>query len=322
MYRRFSFLMIGLFVVGICYVLSAQTRWQPTGQRYSFQFQEQERSYRIFVPDQLGEKPALVMFLHGGGGNADRSSRYGLTPLAEQEKFVVVYPEGLNRSWNDGRTSEMIADRLSVDDVGFLVEVLERVRETIEFDQDKVFIMGASNGGFMTQRMAIEKPELFAAAGVIIATMPSPLAESFSPEAPMSMIFMNGTQDPLVPYDGGDLKLNFGRTRGKSRGKCTSTDQAVEMWVKHNGMQLANGQKKQLPDTNKEDQCTVETTTWENGDRGTAVQLCRIIGGGHTLPGAFRNRSMDRVFGATNHDISGFQHIWQFFEANAREPAK
>tara|TARA_R110002049_G_scaffold285698_4_gene467092 strand:- start:261469 stop:262485 length:1017 start_codon:yes stop_codon:yes gene_type:complete len=299
-----------------------------TGERQSFEFQGQTRAYRIHVPDSYDptNKVPLVLTLHGGGGDAQVGSKIGMTPLADQHGFIAVYPEGINRHWNDGRNSEYFSEHdKKIDDVAFITELVKRLKSKYSIDPNRVFCLGASNGGFMTQRLAIERSETFSAVAILIASMAEPLKESFDPKRPVSVMFMNGTKDPLVPYDGGEVKVNLFPRLARfqqnkpSRGNCVATDDAVELWRKRNQLDGKESQTTDLPDSDPTDGSTVHLKLWSGGSQGTAVALYRVEGGGHTLPGAAQYMP-ESVVGTTNRDINAMETVWKFFIEYNREP--
>jgi len=175
----------------------------------------------------------------------------------------------------------------------------------------------------MSQRLAIEKSETFSAVGIVIASMGEPLKAKFKSDHPVSVLYMNGTDDPLVPYEGGAIEVNLFPRLSKlqrkpvaPRGRCIPTADAAKLWVERNGILLAP-KVEQLPDRNVEDGSTVERTLWTGGQQGTAVVLFKVIGGGHTLPGGDQYLP-ERIVGRTNRDIEGFETIWEFFASHAR----
>src|SRR5271154_3475132 len=65
-----------------------------------------KRHYLLHVPPNLpSDKPApLVLVFHGGGGRAWTMPGFThFDDLADQAGFIVAYPDGVDRSWNDGR---------------------------------------------------------------------------------------------------------------------------------------------------------------------------------------------------------------------------
>ena len=93
----------------------------------------------------------------------------GWTPIAEEENFIVVYPEGLNKHWNDGRNARKFAEQdAKTNDVAFVVALLDHLKKEFpKIDPKRVFTTGASNGGFISHRIAIEASDRFAAAGIV-----------------------------------------------------------------------------------------------------------------------------------------------------------
>lgn len=299
-----------------------------TGTVVSINHGGRDRDYRIHLPrgyDRSKSVP-LVMMLPGGGGTSDQASRMGMTSVSDENGFVVVYPNAINKHWNDGRQSQRYAEQdQDVDDVAFLSVVVEKVCREHYVDRRRIFVTGLSNGGFMSQRMVIEKSDLFAAAGIVIATMGEPLSKRFKPKYPVSILFMNGTKDPLVPYDGGEVIVElfpgFSKLRRKpqpGRGKCISTDDAVDLWVRRNGLAAKKVSVTMIPDRDTMDGSRIELKKWADGQDGTAVALYRVIGGGHVIPGGTQYLP-ERIVGKANRDIDGLTTIWKFFEEHARK---
>ncbi|MCP9915873.1 hypothetical protein [Cyanobium sp. ATX 6F1] len=128
----------------------------------------------------------------------------------------------------------------------------------------------------------------------------------------MSVLILQGTDDPLVPFGGG----NIAARSALNRGRIISTDAVIHQWLKRNGSQL-QPVIKDLPDTDKHDGCRVQSFSYAVGKAGTEVVLYRMNGGGHTWPGA--PAILPRwLVGNTCHDISGTQVIWDFFKAHPK----
>ncbi|MFV1993837.1 MAG: PHB depolymerase family esterase [Verrucomicrobiales bacterium] len=319
---------LALLILTVGPGLARERRDNPsgTGERHSFLHQGKQRAYRIHVPSGYdGKSPVPLLFcFHGGGGTAEISSRMGFTPLSEKEGFIVVYPEGLNKHWNDGRKSaKFAAQDAETDDVSFVLALLDSLQKHYRIDPSRVFTTGASNGGFFSQRLAIEASEVFAAAGIMIATLPKPFEENFHPARPVSILYMNGTDDPFVPYGGGPITPEFfpllrklNPDKDYQRGHCSSTDKSLELWRAANGTG-AEPVVKPLPDKDPDDGCNVETITWSGGREGTSVVLYKIMGGGHTIPGG-ASYLPERIIGKTCRDFDGVGTIWEFLKNHAR----
>ena len=279
--------------------------------------QERERTYYVYLPkDHAQTQPVpLVLALHGGGGKAENLNwltNRQLTQEADRRGWLVVFPEGLYKGWNDGRDIKAARDkkRAGVDDVGFLSEVIRRMIEEYGVDATRVYATGISNGGFMAMRLAIELPEKIAA----IAPVTANLAEVHRhkvPAMPTSVLIMNGTDDPLVPYAGGQVKVF-----GQERGAILSTAASVAWWIGHNGC-LTTAKVEALPDQDTCDDCTVEVAAYGGGKQDTEVVLYKIIGGGHTWPGG-KQYLFKAMVGKVCRDIDATQVIFDFFARHRR----
>jgi polyhydroxybutyrate depolymerase len=269
-----------------------------------------ERIYRLIVPasyDSAAPMP-LILALHGGGGDGGQMCALvgGVQELAEEHGFLVVCPDAIENHWNDGRGNERYRSQAEdIDDVGFLLALIERLRQDFNIDPTRIYVTGASNGGMMTQRMACEASETFAAAAVLIASQPVNL--HCEPRRPISILFMNGTDDPLMPYQGG--QVHFFR---QQLGEVLSTEQTVAMWAFANGCDPAS-ETTLLPDLDPEDGTRIQLDAYAGCTLGVRVMLYTVQGGGHTWPGGSQYLPQF-VIGRVSHDLRAGQEIWGFFE--------
>jgi len=118
---------------------------------------------------------------------------------------------------------------------------------------------------------------------------------------------MNGTDDPLVPYDGGPV-----RVFRKTRGEIVSTDEIVAFWKAKNDCEVKQD-KIDLPNT-VDDGTTVSVTKYTNCKEQGALVLYTVNRGGHTWPGG-KQYLGERWIGKTNRDIVACDVIWDFFKA-------
>ena len=199
----------------------------------TFNYQDVERTYYLYIPKcyQKENKTPLVVALHGGGGLARKMITFTrFDEISEKENYIVLYPQGYKRQWNDGREAVSIpAQELYMDDVGFVNALIDYVCSTYLIDTNRIYVTGVSNGGFMTTRLGCELSRKITAIAPMISTFPRALQSKCHPANPMPVMLINGTADPLVPYNGGEVKV--GR---KPRGKILSTDETIAFWVKHN----------------------------------------------------------------------------------------
>jgi len=158
------------------------------------------RVYRLHKPVGVPASAGLVVVLHGGFGSAEQAERsYGWDQLADSEKFVVAYPDGVNRAWNvNGGGCCGKPAREGVDDVAFISAAVADVAKNVSINAGHVYATGMSNGGMMSYTLACDTT-LFAAIGPVSGTQVDPCR---SPH-PASVMAIHGAEDPLIPYGGG-----------------------------------------------------------------------------------------------------------------------
>ena len=168
-----------------------------------------ERPYDVFVPSNYdGATPLpLVMLLHGYGATGEVQDEYfGLQPLAEERGFLYVHPEGTTDSterqfWN--ATDACCDDFASgVDDSTYLLDVIAQIEADYRVDPSRIFVVGHSNGGYMSYRMACDHADVIAA---IVSLAGATFADTSlcAPAVPVSVLEIHGTADPVVGYEGG-----------------------------------------------------------------------------------------------------------------------
>lgn len=294
-------------------------------EKYKLKQGELDREYWVYDPRAQGTsaksgKRPLVIVLHGGGGRADKfavmtGDETSFTALADKEDLLVVFPQGHKKQWNDGReVGHIEAQSKGIDDVGFVSGIIDKMVKTRDADPRRVYATGPSNGGFMSNRLACELSDKVAAVGIVIAQMSVNLQDRCNPKAPVSVLIMNGTEDPLVPFDGGHVRLS---KRGKSRGEIISTAATFDFWLKKAGY-AKGGQSLSpvaLPDVDPKD----KTRVLKQGYKGknAEVALYTVEGGGHTWPGG-KQYLFEFLVGRTSRDINATEVIWDFFKRNPK----
>lgn len=278
----------------------------------SLEHDGRDRTYHVHLPP--GHSPAkpvpLVVALHGGGGTGlgfEAGTGAGLRAESDRRGWVIVYPEGIEKGWNDGRPLSSARDvqRAGVDDVGFLAALIARLHADHGIDRSRVFFTGISNGGFMSMRFAIDHPSQLAAIAAVTANL-AKLHETRKLERPVPVLIMNGTDDPLVPWAGGQV-----RVLGRDRGEVLSTLDTIRWWTAQNGCAGAPVQGT-LPDLVPDDGTRVHTEIHGSCQDRSEVALYRIEGGGHTWPGGAQYLP-ERVIGRVSRDFEGTRAIFDFF---------
>ena len=172
-----------------------------------------DRPFEVFVPttyDAATPMP-LVVLLHGYGASGIIQNLYfGLQPLAESRGFLYVHPDGTinqvgKQFWN--ATDACCGFGSTVDDVGYLTALVENVQSNYNVDPKRIFFVGHSNGGFMSYRMACDRPDMVAA----IASLAGATWEDNTkcdPSQPVSVLQIHGTADETIGFEGGTLLGN------------------------------------------------------------------------------------------------------------------
>jgi polyhydroxybutyrate depolymerase len=161
---------------------------------------------RIFVPSTFSDVPApVVLGWHGLGGDGAQQAEYsGYEELAEEQGFVAVHPTGVA---DDGRpTSWQLAPGSGGrDDLAFTDVLIDELVANWCVDPARVYSTGFSNGGYFTSRLVCERADRIAAA-VSVAGLTHP--DGCAPSRPVPYLAYHGTDDALVPYDGGASVLS------------------------------------------------------------------------------------------------------------------
>ncbi|MGH9000463.1 MAG: alpha/beta hydrolase family esterase [Acidimicrobiia bacterium] len=257
------------------------------------------RPYDLQVPKSYDEaEPApLVVLLHGYDSDGPAHKEYfKLAPVAEREGFLLASPNGTvdrmgNRFWN---ATNACCDFFGsgVDDVAYLDDVIEEITAGYNVDDDRVYLVGHSNGGFMSHRYACDRPGTVAAI-VSLAGMQWDDPERCGPSEDVSVLQVHGNEDELARYEGGP----------SPGGPYPGAEETVGTWAEKNGCSgtLEPGGPNIDIDT---DIPGPETTVARYGGcDDTTVELWTIEGGKHSP--AFDQRWPDA--------------FWAFMSANPKD---
>lgn len=283
------------------------------------------RYFDYYVPPALPENAPIVILLHGGTRNKTTvingtTGSSGWQSVAESEAILLVVPNGtgadgdpnaVSASWNDCRSDQIAGS--SADDVAFIAALIDWALNEPSFviDEDRVYVAGASNGGMMSYRAALELGDRIAGIAAFIANNPINLDPSCDAAvndvnpAPVSVFICNGTADLLMPFNGGTVALGDG-------GEVSSSLETREFW------RARNSTTRPLlpvvyPDIDPTDDSTVIGADYVAGTDGAAVSWLTVFGGGHTMPSLVYFSS-----GAQNRDIESAAVAWEFLKDKRR----
>lgn len=312
----FLFILVLVFLISACWMRYTSDTNKGVGDHTgSIIFNGLERSYLVHIPPFYNKTKSmpLVIALHGGGGTGKRMAKLtqgGFNTLADKEGFIVVYPDGIEKHWNDGRKEvKYRTHQEKIDDVGFISALIDHLVEVLNVNPNRVYVTGMSNGAMMSYRLAFELSEKIAAIAPVTGNIPVDL--SGTPKRPISVLIVNNIEDPCMPWEGGYVQV--GRIK---LGRVLSTSETVKYWVKHNQCSLTPTIICE-PDRDPNDDTRVCKEVYGNCKEGTEVILFAVEGGGHTWPGGWQYLP-GWIVGKTSKDIDANEVIWNFFKKHVR----
>jgi polyhydroxybutyrate depolymerase len=274
-----------------------------------------ERTYILHVPPgrRAQELIPLVIVLHGHGGTGKGMitlTKSEFDTLADRDGAAIAYPDGIDNSWNDGRA---IRGKTKVDDVGFITALIDTLERNFSIDPHRIYATGMSNGAMMTYRLGCERSDRLAAIAPVDGAIPEEVAPRCSPSMSLPVLVINGTDDPLVHWEGGDVTGPFGR---RTMARVLSVQKSVRFWVARNECSLTPVVAHES-DLDPSDGTRIRREYYGMGRDGAEVVLYAVEGGGHTWPGG-KQYLPAFVIGKTSRDMDACRVIWEFFMKHHR----
>lgn len=259
------------------------------------------RTYLLNLPPNYYEASdfSLVIALHGGGGSGEQfESSSLLTNKANAEKFIVVYPDGVQnplgiRTWNAGNCCAYARDN-NINDVKFISNLIDHLIANYKINPKKVYATGHSNGGMLTYRLACELSDKIAAfapnASTMVLTQPCTVARA------VPILHMHSMLDENVPYKGG---VGI----GPSGNYNPPVDSTLNVFQQKD--QCANAAQVIT------DNSGYRFTKWSSCSGNVSIQYYLTKDGGHAWPGGLP--------GSSNGDtpstaIKANDLLWIFFQ--------
>ncbi|MEO1046485.1 MAG: hypothetical protein AAFX04_13680 [Pseudomonadota bacterium] len=280
------------------------------------------RAYTLYTPVSYRRDAPAVMLLHGGSGSMrdvlgdTRTTRLWLD-LADQDGFLLIVPNGYNpgdddglgddQQWNDIRRDQ--PNRSSEDDVGFLSAVRQQVLYGRGFDAGRLFVTGSSNGGIMSMTLLIERPLDYFGAAAFIASLPEEPVPF--PTSPTPIMMLNGTEDPLIRFDGGVVGANGPPTR--------AVPDTLAYWATANMAGATPDEITVFPDRDPDDGCRITENIYRSTGSGTVALLYyQADGAGHSIPDPDappRGRQFVNLLGPQCREANGVELVYAFFRS-------
>jgi polyhydroxybutyrate depolymerase len=288
----------------------------PGDHEFSLTVGALKRSYLVHVPPQAGAgKPLpIVLNFHGGGGNASNQKSYSrMDEAADRDGYVAVYPNGTGGiggrllTWNAGTCCGSAAAS-QVDDVGFVVALLDDLTRRMPYDRDRVYATGLSNGSMMAYRLAAEAPETIAAVAGVAGAM---TLQRFSPAKPVPVMHIHSVDDQRALYNGG-LGPAFPLT--DTRVFHQPVDSMIGKWQAHNGCPAQPQVTGPVSGKPGAADAAHTATRYQYGPcrAGTEVVFWKLTGAGHVWPGGQQNY-LPLLLGPGTTVIDANAEMWRFF---------
>src|SRR6478609_8368535 len=253
------------------------------------------RTFHFVKPASIKADGSLVFVLHGSGGSGKNIMK-AAAKLAEQtsnENVLLVYPDGYKKYWNECRKAANSAANLeNIDEATFFNSMIQYFKTKYGISEQKVFALGTSGGGHMCYKLAITMPGKFRAVTALIANLPD--TDNFDcteAKVAIPIMIVNGTADPLNPYNGGMMQMGT-----VILGNVRSTDRTFQYWATLAGY-TGEPTKELIPDNDPADGKTIERYTYKQKGKPEVV-LLKVIGGKHDYP----------------NDIDVHVEAWEFFK--------
>lgn len=252
------------------------------------------RSFVYYTPSNwtTGQQVPLLILLHGltqtGAGVMDITQ---FNSIAEQDNFIVVFPDGLNFAWN----ANMNLTVSTADDLGFIEALAQHFQTNFGTNPLRQYLVGFSNGGFMSHKIACESSMCFAGIATVAGNMSDTTYANCSPHHSPAVLHIHGTADAVVPFNGG-------------AGTGVSVDQVMNKW---SGFLTCSSTPitTAMPNTNLLDLSSPQRITYQNC--ASPLELIKIDGGGHQWPGI---QTLVGGAGTINFDFYSPQVIWDFLK--------
>ena len=246
-----------------------------------------DRPYEVFVPSGYSDATAtpLVILLHGyGASGAIQELYFKLQPEAEARGFLYVHPDGTKNQlgqafWN--ATDGCCDNTQSVDDSGYISFIIDQVSTTYNVDPARIYLVGHSNGGFMSYRMACDHADQIAAI-VSLAGATFEDATRCAPSEPVSVLQIHGTADETIAYEGGNTPV----------GSYPAALTTVAEWSTYDGCGEVMMGLGHVDLVSNLDGAETTTSTFIGCPEDVAVELWTMAGGPH-IPQLTENFASD-----------------------------
>ncbi|HKF17792.1 MAG TPA: PHB depolymerase family esterase [Candidatus Dormibacteraeota bacterium] len=261
---------VTLVIVGGYFGPSAAAQLTGRTQLGSLRIGTVDRTYRVYRPAQVAARPGLVIVLHGAYGSGLQMEVWThFDSQADRLRWIAAYPDGILDGWDTFGDGPDWGQHPGVDDVQFVAALIDHFEATDQVDPDRVYVTGISRGAMMSYRLGCELASRIAAIAPVAGNMATESGSAQGvgcrPARPISVLAIQGTADPEVPFHGGRTDIIY-----------APFDDVIGVWRDVDACNASSSAGTSGP---------VTTTTWLCRG-GSAVETSVIAGGVHAWPGA------------------------------------
>lgn len=263
----------------------------------------QTRRYLLYVPDSYDPSAPtpLVISMHGFADWPAHHMRVsGWNEVADEYGFIVVYPMGTKfpLRW----LAHTLVDESGSPnpDVIFISDLIQKLKEDLNIDENRIYANGLSNGGGMSYMLVCTIADQITAIGGVAGSFLFPWQECQT-SRPVPVILFHGTDDKIVPYDGGSSdRFDY---------PFPAISDFAAQWAQHNHCDL---NAETLPPTSE-----MSAIRYTNCADNADVVFYTVHGGGHSWPGG--GGLPKRIVGHTTQDMNASRVMWEFYQQYSLE---
>ena len=230
-----------------------------------------KRSFGFHIPsgfDPDSTYPAIFAFHGAGSSGYDFMVYTNLNRVSDRQDFIIIYPDAASDNWAEGNGGE--ADRLGIDDVGFVKDIIDYLETEKKIKLGKIFAVGYSQGGFFAHRLSIDLEETITAYATVASSMSYKVYNRYRTEDKMPVMMFFGTVDPVFFWGGIDDAgvLSY-----------ISQDILIQTIVDNNNCDPTPDGSYIIIDDNLAK--AIETMEYKNNEGKTLVYYNKVVNGDH-----------------------------------------
>lgn len=246
-----------------------------------YYFKGMNRQYLLHIPDSLPANSPLVFVLHGEDQNALDMSQLGFNEYADTNKFAICYPQAIHCKWE--------TETRNSNDVVFLRILAQYLQSRNNFSTTKTYVVGYSQGGSMSNLLAIDAGDVFKAAASVAGSINQNIVQDCYPQYAVPTFTIHGLLDTVYPIAGSTTK------------KTAPMSKIINLWKQSNNCYYQG-------DTSMASDSTI-AMVYRDSLATKEVWYYAIKGHGHTFPGLLTNGQVTDQSG-----IKGWEVVWNFFK--------